>query len=154
MEITTIVWMFVIGISVAMCVSNYNSRFLGRLVRKLLEIDGWQIEYRTEPGKDVVTKKLANGVKPEAGKKYYIAADAKQSDGSFVSHYLYDNGSALKTATSVNGNSYLWTCIVNDDNTYSFQNERKLNKIIVIIDGFAIGKMIFHIVVPYPAPSI
>ena len=39
MEITTIVWMFVIGISVAMCVSYYNSRFLGRLVRKLLEID-------------------------------------------------------------------------------------------------------------------
>ncbi len=98
--------------------ATYTARF-----RKFLEIDGWQIEYRTEPGSDVVTTKLAKGVKPEAGKKYYIAADAKQSDGSFVSHYLYDNGSALKTATSVNGNSYLWTCIVNDDKTYSFQNE-------------------------------
>lgn len=30
---------------------------------------------------------------------------------------------------------------------YSFQKERKLNKITVIIDGFAIGKIIFHIVV-------
>ncbi|MBQ5645145.1 MAG: hypothetical protein IIV04_05515, partial [Bacteroidaceae bacterium] len=98
--------------------ATYTARF-----RKFLEIDGWQIEYRTQPGNEVVTTKLANGVKPEAGKKYYIAADAKQSDGSFVSHYLYDNGSALKTATSVNGNSYLWTCIVNDDKTYSFQNE-------------------------------
>lgn len=97
--------------------ATYTARF-----RKFLEIDGWQIEYRTQPGKDVVTTKLAKGVKPEAGKKYYIAADAKQSDGSFVSHYLYDNGSALKTATSVNGDNYLWTCIVNSDGTYSFQN--------------------------------
>lgn len=31
--------MFMIGASAAMCISYYNSRFLGRLVRKLIEID-------------------------------------------------------------------------------------------------------------------
>ena len=30
---------------------------------------------------------------------------------------------------------------------YSFQKDRKLNKITVIIEGFAIGKIIFHIAV-------
>ena len=98
--------------------ATYTAKF-----RKFLEIDGWNIEYRTEPGSEIVTNKLAKGEKPVNGKKYYIAADAKQSDASFVSHYLYDNGSALKTATSVNGCNYLWTCIVNEDGTYSFLNE-------------------------------
>ncbi|MBR5466644.1 MAG: alpha-N-acetylglucosaminidase C-terminal domain-containing protein [Bacteroidaceae bacterium] len=98
--------------------ATYTAKF-----RKFLEIDGWNIEYRTESGSEVVTAKLAQGEKPVNGKKYYIAADAKQSNGSFISYYLYDNGSALKTTTSVNGNNYLWTCIINDDGTYSFQNE-------------------------------
>ena len=98
--------------------ATYTAKF-----RKALDIDGWQFEYRTEPGSEIVTNKLAKGEKPVNGKKYYIAADAKQSDDSFVSYYLYDNGSALKTATSVNGSSYLWTCIVNEDGTYSFLNE-------------------------------
>lgn len=39
MDINAIVWMFVLGASVAMCISYYNVRFLGRLVRKLIEID-------------------------------------------------------------------------------------------------------------------
>ena len=98
--------------------ATYTAKF-----RKFLEIDGWNIEYRTQPGSEIVTNKLAKGEKPVNGKKYYIAADAKQSNGSFVSYYLYDNGSALKTATSVNGSNYLWTCIVNEDGTYSFLNE-------------------------------
>ena len=38
--------------------------------------------------------------------------------------------------------------------SYSFQNERKLNKITVIILGLAIGVMTRIIVVKYPAPSI
>ena len=98
--------------------ATYTARF-----RKALEIDGWQFEYRTEPGSELRVKgALAKGAKPENGKTYYIAADAKQSNGDFVSYYLYDNGSALKTSTSANGNSYLWTCIVNNDGTYSFQN--------------------------------
>ena len=37
---------------------------------------------------------------------------------------------------------------------YSFQNDKKLNKITVIIDGFASGNIILTIVLKYPAPSI
>ena len=37
---------------------------------------------------------------------------------------------------------------------YSFQNDKKLNKITVMILGFAIGTMIFVIVLKYPHPSI
>lgn len=98
--------------------ATYTARF-----RKALEIDGWEFEYRTEPGDELRVKgALAKGAKPENGKTYYIAADAKQSNGNFVSYYLYDNSGTLKTNTSANGNSYLWTCIVNNDGTYSFQN--------------------------------
>lgn len=39
MDLTTIIWMFTLGVSVAMCISYYNSRFLGKLVRKLIDID-------------------------------------------------------------------------------------------------------------------
>ena len=97
--------------------ATYTAKF-----RKFLEIDGWQIEYRTEPGTEV-TNKLANGEAPVGGKKYYINAYKKQSDGTYASYYLYDNGSSLLTATTVNGESYLWTCIDNGDGTFSFKNE-------------------------------
>ena len=97
--------------------ATYTAKF-----RKFLEIDGWNIEYRTEPGTEVVTTKLANGVKPEAGKIYYINADVKQTNGTYVARYLYDNGGTLATNTSIGDNNYLWTCIVNDDATYSFRN--------------------------------
>lgn len=97
--------------------ATYTAKF-----RKFLEIDGWNIEYRTEPGTEVVTTKLANGVKPEAGKTYYINADVKQTDGNYVARYLYDKGGTLATNTSIGDDNYLWTCIVNDDNTYSFRN--------------------------------
>ena len=96
--------------------ATYTARF-----RKFLEIDGWQIEYRTEPGKDVVTTKLANGVKPEAGKKYYIYAPTNYNSVS-ATRYLYDNNGTLATNTTAAGNNYIWTCIVNNDDTYSFQN--------------------------------
>jgi len=39
MEVSTLIWMFMIGASVAMVVMYYNARFLGRLVRKLIQID-------------------------------------------------------------------------------------------------------------------
>ncbi len=39
MDITVIIWMFALGAAIAMCVMYYNIRFLGRLVRKLIEID-------------------------------------------------------------------------------------------------------------------
>ena len=39
MDITLIIWMFTLGAAVAMGIMYYNIRFLGRLVRKLIEID-------------------------------------------------------------------------------------------------------------------
>ena len=99
--------------------ATYTARF-----RKFLEIDGWQVEYRTEPGTEIKyysTTALANGVAPEGGKKYYIAAHTL-SGGSYYNRYLYDNNGTLATSTAVPTNC-VWTCIDNGDGTFSFQNE-------------------------------
>ena len=98
--------------------ATYTARF-----RKFLEIDGWQIEYRTEPGKDVVTTKLANGVKPVAGKKYYIYAPTRPTnDGEYVNRYLYNNSGTLTLSTTEStAASYLWLCSI-EDGKYVFQN--------------------------------
>ena len=93
----------------------YTARF-----RKFLEIDGWQIEYRTQPGSEVVTNKLANGVKPEAGKKYYIYADTYYN-GAYVNRYLYNNSGTLALNTSLGDANYMWLCSVDGEN-YTFQN--------------------------------
>ena len=39
MDISNIVWMIVLGAMVTTCVMYYNARFLGRLVRALIDID-------------------------------------------------------------------------------------------------------------------
>lgn len=39
MELKTIIWMFMLGVAIATVAMYYNSRFLGRFVRKLLDID-------------------------------------------------------------------------------------------------------------------
>lgn len=99
--------------------ATYTARF-----RKFLEIDGWQMEYRTEPGTEIKyysTTALANGVKPVGGKKYYIAAHTL-SGGSYYNRYLYDNNGTLATSTAVPANC-VWTCIDNGNGTFSFQNE-------------------------------
>ena len=97
--------------------ATYTAKF-----RKALEIDGWQFEYRTEPGSELKVKEaLANGVKPEDGKTYYIYAPTNYNSVS-ATRYLYDNNGTLTTNTSAASNNYIWTCIVNSDNTYSFQN--------------------------------
>ncbi len=98
--------------------ATYTARF-----RKSLDIDGWQIEYRTEPGKDVVTTKLANGAKPEAGKKYYIYAPTRPTnDGEYVNRYLYNNSGTLTLSTTEStAASYLWLCSI-EDGKYVFQN--------------------------------
>lgn len=95
--------------------ATYTARF-----RKFLEIDGWQVEYRTEPGTEIVTKKLANGVKPEAGKKYYIYADTYYG-GAYVNRYLYNNNGTLALNTAVGDANYMWLCSVDGEN-YTFQN--------------------------------
>ena len=99
--------------------ATYTARF-----RKFLEIDGWEMEYRTEPGTEIKyysTTALANGVAPVGGKKYYIAAHTLSS-GSYYNRYLYDNNGTLATSTDVPTNC-VWTCIDNGDGTFSFQNE-------------------------------
>ena len=98
--------------------ATYTARF-----RKFLEIAGWQIEYRTEPGKDIVTNKLANGVKPIAGKKYYIYAPTRPTnDGEYVNRYLYNNSGTLTLSTTEStAASYLWLCSI-EDGKYVFQN--------------------------------
>lgn len=96
--------------------ATYTAKF-----RKFLEIDGWQIEYRTEPG-SMVTNKLASGVKPEAGKKYYIYAPTRPTnDGDYVNRYLYNNSGTLSLNTAASDDNYLWTCSVDGEN-YTFQN--------------------------------
>ena len=98
--------------------ATYTARF-----RKFLDIDGWQIEYRTQPGKDVVTTKLANGEKPEAGKKYYIYAPTRPTnDGEYVNRYLYNNSGTLTLSTTESTvASYLWLCSI-ENGKYVFQN--------------------------------
>ena len=99
--------------------ATYTARF-----RKFLEIDGWEIDYRTEPGTEIKyysTTALANGEAPVGGKKYYIAAHTL-SGGSYYNRYLYDNNGTLATSTAVPTNC-VWTCIDNGDDTFSFQNE-------------------------------
>ena len=99
--------------------ATYTAKF-----RRFIEIDGWQIEYRTEPGSEVKyfsTTALANGVSPEGGKKYYIAAHTL-SGGSYYNRYLYDNNGTLATSTTLPANC-VWTCVDNGDGTFSFQNE-------------------------------
>lgn len=84
--------------------------------------DGWEFEYRTVPGSELKVKgALGNGVKPENGKTYYIYAPTNYNSVS-ATRYLYDNNGTLNTTEVANGSNYVWTCIVNNDNTYSFQN--------------------------------
>ena len=98
--------------------ATYTAKF-----RKALDIDGWEFEYRTEPGEDVVTNKLANGVKPEAGKTYYIYAPTRPDNaGEYVNRYLYNNSGTLTLSTTEStAASYLWVCGV-EDGKYTFQN--------------------------------
>ena len=97
--------------------ATYTAKF-----RRFIEIDGWQIEYRTEPGTEIKTTKLANGVKPENGKMYYIYAPTRPTnDGDYVNRYLYNNNGTLSLNTTASGDNYLWTCSVDGEN-YTFQN--------------------------------
>ncbi len=98
--------------------ATYTAKF-----RKALDIDGWVFEYRTEPGSEIVTNKLANGVKPEAGKTYYIYAPTRPTnDGEYVNRYLYNNSGTLTLSTTEStAASYLWVCGV-EDGKYTFQN--------------------------------
>ena len=86
--------------------ATYTARF-----RKFLEIDGWEIEYRTQP----VQKINLGSEKPVAGKKYYIYANAKNNISPL---YLYNNAGSLATATAVdaaNEDAYIWEATASGD---------------------------------------
>lgn len=57
------------------------------------------------------------------GEKYYIYADTYYNS-AYVPRYLYNNAGTLATATNMLelNDNYMWTCTVNDDGSYSFQN--------------------------------
>lgn len=58
------------------------------------------------------------------GEKYYIYADTKQSNGTYVNRYLFNNAGALGASTSLLelNDNFVWTCTVNADGSYSFLN--------------------------------
>ena len=60
---------------------------------------------------------------PENGKKYYIYADTYQN-GKYVPRFFYNNGGtlALSTAADESNNNYVWTCTVDANGKYTFQN--------------------------------
>ena len=60
---------------------------------------------------------------PENGKQYYIYADT-YSGGAYVNRFLYNNNGTLSmTTTMEEGNdNFLWTCHVDANNKYTFQN--------------------------------
>ncbi|MBQ8270673.1 MAG: exo-alpha-sialidase [Bacteroidaceae bacterium] len=61
----------------------------------------------------------------ESTNNFYIAANTKQSDGTYINRYLYVNSSsALANATDYlpNDANYIWTRTTNDDGSYYFLN--------------------------------
>ena len=96
--------------------ATYTAKF------QALDIDGWLFEYRTEPDTEITTK-LANGVKPEVGKTYYIYAPTRPTnDGEYVNRYLYNNSGTLTLSTTEStAASYLWKCGI-ENGKYTFQN--------------------------------
>ena len=92
------------------------------IVPQTVVIDGWEFGVRYEPGA-MKTNKLANGVKPENGKTYYIYAPTRPTnDGDYVNRYLWnDKGTLTATDAAPTDDSYYWTCSVDGEN-YTFQN--------------------------------
>lgn len=87
MDLTIIIWMFALGAAIAACMMYYNSRFLGGLVRKLLEIDATAPEsaMTLEELNIKLTPALKRALRPgtsfsdtvltTADGRYYIAPD-------------------------------------------------------------------------------
>lgn len=67
---------------------------------------------------------LGNEVTKSTTTKVYIAADARQADGSYAKHYLYNNNGTLATKPYYEpcDDKFTWTATRADDGTYSFEN--------------------------------
>ena len=72
MELTNIIWMFLLGVGVAVAIFYYNNRFLGNLVRKLIEIDAVSPETALTP------KEL--GIKMSPALKYSLRPGSSFSE--------------------------------------------------------------------------
>ena len=61
---------------------------------------------------------------PENGKKYYLAAHTKQSDGTYVDRYLYVNNSSLANGIACDkaNTNYAWELIANGTDAYYIKN--------------------------------
>ena len=87
MDINNIIWMFGVGVAIAMAVTYYNARFLGKLVRALIDIDATSpesaitleeinmkltpsLKYSLRPGSS-----FSETVVQTADNRYYIAPD-------------------------------------------------------------------------------
>ena len=104
------------------CESGEFTAVFKKIGQETVVIDGWEFGIRTQTGVPVTTK-LANGVKPEAGKKYYIYAPTRPTNnGEYVNRYLYNNGGTLTLSTTEStAANYLWLCSI-EDGKYVFQN--------------------------------
>ncbi len=99
--------------------ATYTARF-----RKALGINGWEFEYRTEPGDELRVKGALGSAAPVGGKMYYIYA--KTNAGNY---YLYNNNGTLATTTQPNGNAYIWVATA-DGNYLTFENLAQSGKYI------------------------
>ena len=99
--------------------ATYTAKF-----RKFLEIDGWNIEYRTEPGDELKVKGELGSTAPVGGKMYYIYA--KTNGGNY---YLYNSNGTLATTTTPDGNAYIWVSSADGD-YLTFENLAEKGKYI------------------------
>lgn len=60
----------------------------------------------------------------EENDKFYLAANTKQGDGSYVNRYLYVNNGALANSTTFDkaNSSYVWELIANGSDSYYIRN--------------------------------
>lgn len=67
---------------------------------------------------------VINAATPENGKKYYLAAHTKQSDGTYVDRYLYVNNNSLANGTACDKakTNYAWELIANGTDAYYIKN--------------------------------
>ena len=94
---------------------------------------------------------LVNAGTPVDGKQYYIYADT-YSGGAYVNRMLYNNNGTLSmTATLEEGNNnFLWTCHVDKEGKYTFQNVGDNTKWLghkALVDNaynFTLGKAATH----------
>ncbi len=82
MELTTIIWMFVLGLAIALVVMYYNSRFLGRFVRALIKIDATAPETAITPEElgVKITPAIRYALRPETS---FAQTVLKTEDGRY-----------------------------------------------------------------------